>query len=85
MLSLLGLFAGFCFAFCGVPAAVSAFRTKKTMTPTSIAAMIFVGAIAMYAYLFLLYGYNPILTFNYVIEMLSWGVVLRYCLARKKT
>jgi hypothetical protein len=55
------------------------------MTPTSIAAMIFVGAIAMYVYLFLLYGFNPILTFNYIIEMVSWGIVLRYCLAKKAT
>jgi uncharacterized protein with PQ loop repeat len=83
MLSLLGLFAGCCFAFCGVPAAWSAFKTKKTMTPTSIAAMIFVGAITMYVYLFLLYGFNPVLTFNYIIEMVSWGIVLRYCLAKK--
>jgi uncharacterized membrane protein (DUF485 family) len=40
--------------------------------------MIFIGGIAMYLYLFLTYGFNPLLAVNYAIEVVSWGVIVAY-------
>lgn len=79
MIKLLGLIGGFCFAYCGVPVAIASFSKGGSIgTPVSVAWMILVGAVAMYAYLYLSYGFDWLLAINYSVEALSWGVVLRY-------
>jgi len=76
---LLGVLGGFCFGYCGVPAAYQTFKAGKSVgTPVSIAWMIFLGAIFMYSYLFLNYGFDLILTINYLVEALSWGLIVYY-------
>ena len=78
-LQLLGIFGGFCFAYCGVPTAWATVKAGKSLgTPLSVAWMIFLGALTMFTYLYLRYGFNWILTLNYVIEAISWGVVVFY-------
>jgi hypothetical protein len=77
MTTILGLLGGFCFAYCGVPAAYRTARAGRSVgTPVSVAWMILVGAVAMYSYLTALHGFDPILTVNYAVEAVSWGVVV---------
>ena len=79
MIKLLGLLAGFCFAYCGCPAAYATAKAGKSIgTPVSIAWMIFLGAILMYAYMFLSYGFDLILAINYIVEAISWGIIVLY-------
>jgi hypothetical protein len=79
MIKLLGLLGGFCFAYCGVPAAYATWRAGKSVgTPVSIAWMIFLGAVFMYLYLTASYGLDLILTLNYFIEAASWGLIVFY-------
>jgi len=79
LLSIIGLLGGFCFAYCGVPAAWATIRAGKSIgTPVTIAWMIAAGTILMYTYLFTLYGFNPVLTVNYAVEGLSWTIIVWY-------
>lgn len=76
---ILGLLGGFCFGYCGCPAAYATVRSGKSVgTPISIAWMIFLGSIFMYSYLFRTYGFDWVLTFNYSIEAVSWGFIVYY-------
>lgn len=76
---ILGLLGGFCFGYCGIPASYATIKAKKSIgTPISIAWMIFLGSIFMYSYLFRTYGFDLLLTFNYGIEALSWGIIVYY-------
>lgn len=76
---LLGFIGGVCFAACGVPAALATFKAKKSIgTPISVALYIFSGAIAMYFYLLLTYGFDLLLTANYLVEAGSWGLIAYY-------
>lgn len=80
MLKVLGLIASFFFAFAAVPAAyavhVNGKQPHRVMHIT--AWYIFIGCLLMYTYLLLSYGFDVILTFNYVVETLSWGTILWY-------
>jgi uncharacterized protein with PQ loop repeat len=79
MLELFGLFAGFLFAYAAVPQAIRTLKAKKHLgTPLDIILAIFFGTIAMYAFLTLTYGLSWVITFNYSVEALSWGVLLYY-------
>lgn len=79
MLYLLGLLGGMCFAYAGVPSALATFKAGKSIgIPISTALLIFSGTILLYAYLYLSYGFDWILTLNYSIEAISWGVIVRY-------
>ena len=79
LLPLIGLLGGFCFAYCGVPAAWATIKAGRSIgTPVSIAWMISAGTVLMYTYLFALYGFNPVLTVNYTVEGLSWATIVWY-------
>jgi hypothetical protein len=79
LIKLLGIIGGFCFAYCGVPAAYHTIKAGKSIgTPISIAWMITIGAIAMYLYLLCTYGFDTILTINYSVETLSWAIIVVY-------
>jgi hypothetical protein len=78
-IKLLGIIGGILFCCCGVPAAYKTFIAKKSIgTPVSIAWMIALGSIFMYAYLILTYGFDVILTLNYSIEAISWLTIVYY-------
>ena len=78
-LDLLGLFGGACFAYCGVPAAFYMVRKGSSVgTPVSIAWMISVGAVAMYMYLLVKYGFDWVLAVNYSVEFVSWATIVWY-------
>jgi hypothetical protein len=75
----LGALAGLGFALCGVPAAYHTARAGRSVgTPVLTAWLIFGSGIAMYLYLLLTYGFNPLLAVNYLVEVVSWAVVLKY-------
>lgn len=75
----LGILGGLCFAYCGVPAAYSTWKAKKsTGTPIFIALTIVLGSIFMYAYMTATYGLDMILTANYTVQLLSWGLIVYY-------
>lgn len=78
LVSLLGGAAGIGFAMCGVPAARASWKIGAAVAPKSTAWLIFGSGLAMYLYLFLTYGFNLLLTVNYFVEVVSWGVVLKY-------
>lgn len=79
MIRLLGIIGGLCFAYCGVPTALKTWRAGKSIgTPISVAWMIFLGAVAMYAYLTASYGFDWLLTVNYGVEAFSWLIVVWY-------
>jgi hypothetical protein len=77
---LLGAIGGFCFAYCGVPLAYATLRARKSLSAAPIATAwgIVIGAVCMYAYLFLTYGFDLLLTINYTVEILSWAIVVFY-------
>jgi hypothetical protein len=76
---LFGLIGGLCFAYCGVPAAYKTVKAGKSIgTPISIAWMITIGAVAMYSYLLLTYGFDTLLAINYFVEAASWGTIVWY-------
>lgn len=79
MLELLGLVAGACFAGCGIPTMFKTIKLGKSIgTPIDIAWLIFIGGITMYTYLYLKFGFDWVLAFNYTIEIISWGVIVKY-------
>lgn len=79
MTKLLGLLGGICFGYCGVPTSYSTIKQGRSVgTPISIAWMILLGSIFMYSYLALMYGFDLILTVNYSIEAISWGIIVYY-------
>lgn len=79
IIGLLGVIGGFCFAYCGVPAAFATLKAGRSIgTPVSIAWMIFTGSMFMYSYLLLRYGFDLILAINYAIEIFSWGILVVY-------
>ena len=79
LIKLLGGLGGFCFAYCGVPLAWATVRVGKSLgTPVTTAWGIVIGAICMYGYLLLTYGFDPLLTVNYSVEFLSWALVVFY-------
>lgn len=84
MIKLLGIIAGFCFGYCGVPAAWASYKTKAPAAPLSVTVMIVTGGVTMFSYLFLTYGFNLLLTLNYGIEVASWGLILYYHINRRK-
>lgn len=74
-----GIIGGFCFAYCGVPAAWATYKAGKSIgTPISVASMILVGAVTMYLYLLMSYGFNLLLAINYGVEAISWSVVVYF-------
>ena len=76
---ILGIIGSACFAACGVPAALATYKAKKSIgTPISVALLIFFGSLAMYGYLLGTYGFDLLLTINYIIEALSWGLISYY-------
>jgi len=77
--SLLGILGGICFAYCGVPAALATFKAKRSIgTPIFVALMIVLGSIFMYVYMTATYGLDLILTVNYAVQLLSWGLIVYY-------
>lgn len=82
---LLGILGGIFFAYCGVPASYATVKAGKSIgTPVSIAWMICLGAILMYLYLYRSYGFDLILTVNYLVEAGSWGTIVYYHYFGKK-
>ena len=79
MIQLLGVIGGILFAYAGVPSAIATIKAGKSIgVPILTALLIFFGTIFLYAYLFLSYGFDLVLTINYTIEALSWGVIIKY-------
>ena len=79
IIPLLGILGALAFCFAAIPTAFATVRAGRSIgTPLSVITAILFGNILMYAYLFLQYGFNPILTFSYGIELLSWGVLLKF-------
>jgi hypothetical protein len=86
IINLLAILGGFCFAYCGCPAAYATYKAGKSVgTPISVAIMITAGSVFMYFYLLLTYGFNPLLTVNYIVETVSWGVITYYHYRPRKT
>ena len=78
-IEVLGLLGGSCFAYAAVPTSVKVFKAGKNLdVPISLAWLIFGGTIFMYSYLFLTYGFDKIITFNYFVEASSWATILWY-------
>jgi hypothetical protein len=79
VLSLLGILGGVCFAWAAVPTALGCLSDgRNRATPTFIAWMILSGTVLLYAYLYLMYGFNWVLQVNYSVEAWSWGTILFY-------
>lgn len=84
MTKLLVIIAGLCFGYAAVPSAWACMKLGKNPgIPILTAWMVFVGVITMYAYLlvqFMLPAHHIdiFLTVNYIVEALSWGVILWY-------
>ena len=79
LLQIVGLTGGFCFAYCGVPAAWATWRAGRSIgTPVSVAWMITAGGVLMYTYLTALHGFDPVLAINYSVETLSWATIVKY-------
>lgn len=79
MIEAVGLIGGAFFAYAAVPAAYKTVRAGKSLgTPVDIALMILAGTVTLYAYLFFKYGFDPVLTFNYGVEAVSWAVIVYY-------
>lgn len=79
LLKLLAAVGGFCFAYCGVPAAWATVKAGKSIgTPVSVAWSICIGALCMYTYLLLSYGFDWILAVNYGVEFTSWATIVVY-------
>ena len=79
IIQLLGIIGSLLFAVCGIPPAyqtVKAGRVVGAMISTSW--MIFLGGIAMYSYLLLTYGFDWILSLNYISTIISWGILVWY-------
>lgn len=75
----LGLLAIFAFASAGIPAASVSHRTGATSTSLSETAwLIVIGCLMMWTYLTWSFGFDPVVTVCYVIEVAAWGTVLRY-------
>ena len=56
---------------------------KHLGTPVSISGSITIGTIFMYLYLYLAHGFDPIITINYSIELISWVILLYFGLKEK--
>ena len=85
MIQLLGILGGMLFAYAGVPSAIATIKVGKSIgVPILTAWLIFLGTIFLYAYLFLSYGFDLVLTINYSIEALSWGVIIKYHYIERK-
>jgi hypothetical protein len=83
-LQLFGLFAGLLFGYAAVPAAYRTIKAGKHLgAPLDIIVAIFGGTITMYSYLTLAHGFDCVLTVNYAIEAVSWGILLFYRLFRR--
>lgn len=80
LIKLLGALGGFCFAYCGVPLAYATIRAGKNLgaAPVATAWGIVIGAVSMYLYLLLSFGFDWLLAVNYSVEFLSWTTVLVY-------
>lgn len=79
MLELWGLIAGAFFAYCGIPAMRRTLKAGKSVgTPIDVAWCIFLGGITMYSYLTIKNGFDWVLAVNYFIEIVSWGIIVRY-------
>lgn len=79
MIELLGLLGGAGFAISGVPTAIQAVKEGKvSFIPKTTQWAVFIGAIMMIAYLYIKNGFDWIVTLDYLITIVSWGIVLRY-------
>ncbi len=79
MLSLIGLIGGFFFAYAAVPQTIKTIKAGKHLgTPVSIATAIILGTIFMYVYLYQTYGFNWVITINYIVELVSWVILWCY-------
>lgn len=83
LLSLVGLLGGACFAFAAVPSAIAALRSGRNPgVPIGLAWLVFAGTVLAYSYLvgrfFVVSGVDWVLSWNYAVESLSWGIILRY-------
>ena len=79
IVSLLGILGGLCFAWCGVPAAYLTFKARRSVGTSIFSSwMIVLGSIFMYLYLNARYGFNLLLTVNYFMQLISWGIIIFY-------
>jgi hypothetical protein len=79
LVKVLGILGGLFFCYCGVPTCIRTVRAGKSLgTPVDIAWMILLGSIAMWLYMTCQYGMDIILSINYGIEALSWGIITWY-------
>lgn len=72
------LIATVMFALAGWPTAIAYIRTRVTPAEPLMktAWLVFIGCLAMYAYLTIRDGFDPFLTVSYVIEISGWAVIL---------
>lgn len=85
LLKIIGLAGGFCFAYCGVPTAWATIKKgASTGMPVITAWMISVGGILMYWYLTASFGFDWVLAVNYLVEVVSWLIVVKYHYRPKK-
>jgi uncharacterized protein with PQ loop repeat len=76
---IIGLVGGLLFAYCGVPQAYKTLKAKKHLgTPLDISLCIAIGSIFMYSYLTITFGFDWIITMNYLVEFVSWTVLVFY-------
>lgn len=79
IINFLGATAIACFSLCGVPAAWRSYRAGNAgVIPVSTPALISFGALGMYIYLLGTYGWNFLLFIGYLVEFISWIVVLYF-------
>lgn len=75
-MDVVGLVGSICFAICGVPAALDAWRRKGCCYPWSFLLLWLVGEVLTSAYV--LYLGNWILMINYVVNLICLLVIIRY-------
>jgi len=76
MNSVIGFFASVCFLFCGFPPLYTFLKTGINHTPLSLALFILGGSSLMGLYVFLTMGLEPVLSTLYLIESLTWLVLV---------
>jgi hypothetical protein len=84
MLSFLCILGGLLFAYAAIPQTIKTIRAGKSLgTPNDISIVVLSGTVIMYTYLTAAHGFDIFLTINYVIEALSWGILLFYGVFKK--
>jgi len=79
MTELLGIIGTLLLVSSGIPTAYRTYKAGKSIgTPISIAWMVVLGLKFMFAYLYFQYGFNLLIAGSYLIQILSWEVIIYY-------